>query len=550
MTPRCLPEAPYFGHDTGGERRVWEALQASLPAEAVLVHSLQLSADTRREADLVVVWPGVGTVVIEVKGGKVEHRGRQWLQNGRPMKDPVDQANTAKHELIQLLKYWGHRLAGTRIWHLVALPWTRVGDEVAGLEFDRSMVIDEGDIAAGRAAARVREVFASHGTSRPVPDADEVEDFVHQISQDLVDLPQEQWLSRVHEESVGQYMREQQLLVDGFADWTRLHVVGCAGSGKTWLALELARRKVADGHRVALLCYSRGLGRFLQREVSGWRRRPAYTGLFHDLAIHWGGPDHTGDSDSDYWENRLPRELTSLAARLRPEDRFDTVIVDEAQDFSDQWWPSLMQCLRDPERDGLFVFSDTGQRVFGRVGVAPIDQPPFRLRRNLRSTRPIAQLFGSLAEVASDPRGREGPPVRFVSCAEEVALERADDAVAALADQEQWEVGDIALLTTGSRHPVQRELVGDGSHDTYWDGFFAGDDVFYGHVRGFKGLERPVVVLAINGLPTGHEREVLYTGLSRARSLLVVVGDPEQIRRIGGDGVAKRLQEAAVWELG
>jgi hypothetical protein len=67
--------------------------------------------------------------------------------------------------------------------------------------------------------------------------------------------------------------------------------------------------------------------------------------------------------------------------------------------------------------------------------------------------------------------------------------------------------------------------------------------VFVGHVLGFKGLERPVVVLAVNGFGRGDEREweKLYVGLSRALDLLVVCGDPDVIRAVGGDGVLHRL---------
>ncbi|MCF2572155.1 hypothetical protein [Brevibacterium sp. UCMA 11754] len=53
--------------------------------------------------------------------------------------------------------------------------------------------------------------------------------------------------------------------------------------------------------------------------------------------------------------------------------------------------------------------------------------------------------------------------------------------------------GDIALLTTGSRHPEQRSIVETEGTSAYWDQFFATEDVFYGHhVLGFNGLERPV----------------------------------------------------------
>lgn len=62
---------------------------------------------------------------------------------------------------------------------------------------------------------------------------------------------------------------------------------------------------------------------------------------------------------------------------------------------------------------------------------------------------------------------------------------------------------------------------------------------------GFKGLERDVVVLALDG-SVEDERAVqkLYVGLSRARALLVVVGEPEALRRIGGDKVFGRVAGA------
>ena len=79
-----------------------------------------------------------------------------------------------------------------------------------------------------------------------------------------------------------------------------------------------------------------------------------------------------------------------------------------------------------------------------------------------------------------------------------------------------------------------------------WDEFFEGDDVFYGHVLGFKGLERPVVVLAVNGFrDRSRAKEMLYVGLSRARTQLVVCGDLDEIAAIGGEGVRKRLERAS-----
>lgn len=144
----------------------------------------------------------------------------------------------------------------------------------------------------------------------------------------------------------------------------------------------------------------------------------------------------------------------------------------------------------------------------------------------------------------------DGAPVRLVDVPFDSAVHAADDAVDALLS-EGWAPGSLALLTTGKRHPLQVELVDSGGWDAYWDDFFAGRDVFYGHVLGFKGLERSVVVLAVNGFhDLSRARRLLYTGLSRARVLLVVTGPRDEIERIGGEAARKRLGAAEVWVPG
>jgi hypothetical protein len=169
------------------------------------------------------------------------------------------------------------------------------------------------------------------------------------------------------------------------------------------------------------------------------------------------------------------------------------------------------------------------------------------LSDNLRNTKRIAQTFGSLVGEQMRYLGLDGPPVRFVQCATDEALAAADAEVDRLVD-EGWPQGQIALLTTGRRHEMQVELAETyGDPASYWDEFFAEESVFYGHVLGFKGLERNVVVLAVNGIrDTERAKEYLYVGMSRARTQLVVCGDLDTIEQYGGTALQKRLQSALV----
>ncbi|MGY1986923.1 ATP-binding domain-containing protein [Blastococcus sp. SYSU DS0669] len=165
---------------------------------------------------------------------------------------------------------------------------------------------------------------------------------------------------------------------------------------------------------------------------------------------------------------------------------------------------------------------------------------PFPLNENLRNTKQIAGTFSSLAPEQMRIRGSSGVPVGFVQCSPDEAVSAADDAADALLE-EGWPPEAVALLTTHRHHPVQAERQAEGQ-DAYWATYWQNDDLFYGHVLGFKGLERPAVVLAVNGFrDEARAREMLYVGQSRARDLLVVCGDMDLIRRVGGEAVARRL---------
>src|SRR6185436_2727641 len=62
---------------------------------------------------------------------------------------------------------------------------------------------------------------------------------------------------------------EQYAVLDGLADVERAFIRGGAGTGKTLLAVEEARRFAAAGNSVLLLCYNRALAEFLVASTAG-----------------------------------------------------------------------------------------------------------------------------------------------------------------------------------------------------------------------------------------------------------------------------------------
>ena len=539
-----------YGNAT--EATVARLLETSLPPDARYWPNLRVT-DRRKdhELDFVVAVPGAGMVVLEVKGGQVSFDGQTWRQthsDGTSKRiHPVDQARDGKYALRGYVEgdpRWGSR-GRVRWGHAVVFPYTDIPQGFSTPDCPRDLVFGRGDLAGLIDA--MAEIPVRHDSAHRAPDQEEIE-LLAEILRGR-GFPQTDLIGFAAERvATAELLTEQQgLILDVSKLVRRMEIRGGAGSGKTWLALEQARRLGHSGQRVALVCYSRGLAAYFRRVTRNWPRKdkPAYVGTFHGLGTDvWGAEvSELDDDDSEYWEERLPTQMVQLAAALDPVTKFDAIVVDEAQDFADAWWPAVLSALKDADEGRLTIMSDEGQRVFARFGGVPECQVVLTLEQNLRNTRQIADSFQSLALTRMRNRGGEGPDVRFVECAAEAALDVADEQVDRMLD-EGWRPQDVALLTVGSRHPEQVARQEEGQ-DEYWGSFWDDDQVFYGHVLGFKGLERSVVVLALNeGESRELSRERLYVGLSRARDCLVVCGDPAYVEAVGGPGVVRKLRPA------
>ncbi|MGE2732505.1 NERD domain-containing protein [Mycolicibacterium vaccae] len=534
----------------GAERRVWQALIDQVEPGDLVIPGKRVTDHLKdHEIDFFVAIEGAGIVCVEVKGGEVWHDGDSWWQRGRSSArkiDPVRQAREACYAIRSFIETDPAWTQGRLRWdHVVVLPNTDLPDDFALPECPRWKVIDRTDLPD--IVAKLRQILHSQELERPFL----TKDGLAQLREALSGrgLPQRSVVARAleNEDAADMLTEHQSVILDAIRLLHRVEIRGGAGSGKTFLALEQARRLARDGKRVAVVCYSHGLASYLERITEAWnrRQRPAYVGEFHDLGKMWGapeGPDEALRTEEtvQFWEHDLPAQMTDLAAQLDPGHRFDAIVVDEAQDFADAWWEPLLAALKDEETSGLYVFTDEGQRVFNRYGSPPVPLVPLVLDHNLRNTRQIANAFQPLVDHPMRFLGGEGPAVKYVACSAAEAMEAGDEEVEALLEQ-GWRPEDVALLTTGSRHPEQRERQIAG-HAAYWDSFWDAEQVFYGHVLGFKGLERRAVVLVVNEASAfDRSRERLYVGLSRARDQLVVCGDPDFIRHVGGPDLARRL---------
>lgn len=548
MTDRLYPSNPTFQSEA--ERLVWERLRDTLPGDAILLANQRLTDEVKdHEADLIVMLPQAGIVVLEVKGGSVWFKDGQWWQSGKGQRviEPVDQARDAKYAFQKFVQDRPEWSRGGLVWaHGVVTPYSSFPDDFAAPDCPRWALHDRDDV--GDLVGRLIKQCHHQAQGKKVPSHDDIE-MACEVLRGRTFTRHDLNAEAAERQSVADRLSQEQAMILRVTRLlNRVEIRGGAGSGKTVLALAQTR-ELASGRgrempqRVALLCYSYGLGTFLARQAASWPRhqRPAFVGTYEEFARHLGVTDFGQREDSDFWEQDLPRQMAELAGDLPPEKRFDAFVVDESQDFADDWWTPLLRSMADPEESGLYAYSDEHQRIFARFGQPPVPLVPLVLDDNLRNTKQIHEAFSPLAPTRMTSRGGDGVDVHYLPCTAEDGEALADEAVEILLDA-GWSPGNIALLTTWKRHPVQVSEVDRlgqvGYMKTWWDD----DEVFYGHVLGCKGLERAAVVLWVNDERTGdRDREKLYVGMSRATDQLIVVGEPDVVRAMGGPAVAARL---------
>ena len=526
---------------TPSEELLWKKLRGQLPDGSFLAANLHLQChEDFYEADLVVGLPGAGFAVIEVKGGHVQHADGRWLQatpDGLKEIDPAGQADRAKRLLDSYVHSRGWSHGPIRFEHLVAFPDTEFDDRSPAPDVARWGVIAKNDLDCAADIvwhALDRRVSAK---VRPSPEwVAELGDLVGGRFEPAAALLGQ---AQAREDHVARLTADQAGILRHVRTNDRVQVVGGPGTGKTFVALQRARMWAEDGRAVLFLCYSRGLARWLRQTVDAMPDKVARritVSTFHAYGTGLGVEVPEG-ADQEWWDVVLPERMLALVSPA-----YDALVVDEAQDFADSWWPPLLASLRTQR---LFVAGDEQQTVFaGRSGRPDLELFALSLDENVRNTEQIASVFGPLARDRMRFLGGVGPPVRLVACSSQESHDTADRVVGELLG-EGVAPRHIAVLTTLSRHQMHRWAESELGKDGYWDGCWMEDEVFYGTVMGFKGLERPVVVLAVDGFHDGVSRDVMYAGLSRARDRLVVCGELDVIRAAAGAEVCKRLSAGA-----
>ncbi len=462
---RMYPERLPTTVESNAERELFAAFQENVSDRRTVlagvnwIYSNDRGQARTAEADFVVLDPERGILVIEVKGGTVGHDARsgRWYSisrggNNHTIKDPVEQARKAFFDLRAELQseyktsrfqyQGGHGLAFTDgTVEGVALPE----------DAPRAIIIDRNDLE--NLDQRIDAMFRFWtAPNDPTPGSAGV--------QAAVDLLARTWELRSplafdvkREASEMRTLTERQFSLLSFIDRNpRALVSGCAGSGKTFLAAEKARRLAERGIPTLLTCFNKALAAWLREQLSPVPET-LHIQHFHEFAYEFAesaglDPGKPDEMDFGYYYNiHLPALLMDALART--ERRFDAIVVDEGQDFQEDWWLSLLELLRDPDEGIFYIFFDEQQAIYNQGQALPFETPPFELNENLRNTQGIHQHIAHFYDENVRSAGPEGRPPVIV---------KSDDPITALGDQltrlirgGDLAVSDIVDIDTGKR---------------------------------------------------------------------------------------------------
>jgi hypothetical protein len=536
--------------ESSAERRLYEGFLSQLADDYVVYHSVEwvLAPEepngqvVQGECDFLIAHPEDGLLVLEAKAGGVSYdpKFRQWRQAGRGndhiLEDPFQQAHGEMDSLVEILEHqpdWDRWRPSYG--YGVAFP-DAIFDHDANNGARAAWAIDKDDM--NRLAGRVKEVMGAwRHTNRRFGRAG-----MEALQAALgIRVEVRSPLRFEYDEGdrrIVELTEDQTYVLSYVRKLHRAAIVGPAGSGKTLLASQLAKRLAESGNETLLTCINDRLAEHL-RETSGTVRhldvrsfRELCTTFAEEAGIPVPPRPQQPDQAATYFDTDLPGLLAEAAEKLGP--RFDAMIVDEAQDFLPDWWPILMKLHTHSEDGYLFLFADSNQRTARGSQPKDMVELSFPLPANMRNTKPIHEFVSVFhqGEETPDARDANGPPVEVIAYREPWELPRLLVIVLKNLGDQGVPLKDVVLLapdTAGVSHLARAgELNG-----FKLSGEPAPGTLLTSTIQSFTGLERQVVILTGIGPGTDDElAKVLYVGGSRARNHLIVLAEEPVAREI------------------
>jgi len=526
---RMIPSDQDDFNESYGEGLVYNALRDCLPGEYTVFHSFKWNRRTPfnrmewGEADFTVFHPKYGLIIIEVKSGSIILENSRWfykrsgMNDLTPMKDPMDQANKTKFYFIDLLAEI--LPPGQMCWVDSAVWFPSLSDRSVLQSMPKTYhpetVLMEWALMNTEQAIKNAYKFYNSRSLTSLSQQS-VKTILDTLAPEFRAVQSLSAASSEQEYAFFRLTNEQNGLIDYLDEQPMAVIQGSAGTGKTMLAVEKAKRLSENG-TVLFLCFNRFLVEELREKNEGYTDSITFSNLpslVKTKTMHFSVPDDG--------------EITEYLYDAFDSWSYKHIIIDEGQDFHNDHLEILFSIAR-AINGSIYVFYDEKQLIQRQNTQQCLQNADCRLvlRRNCRNTRKIA--LTSVRSIGGEPilweKAPEGKTPEMLFLPNQDALVRVLSQIIDKYFDGGIPLTQITILTVKTEEKsCLAEVTRFGKHRVTRTRNQT--DILFTTVRKFKGLESTAVILVdvdSGVFSTLEARNLLYVGASRAKNFLDIL---------------------------
>lgn len=540
MHPAQIPEV-YHAYS---EVKFFNACKEQLPDKYHVFYSVRWYSTNNgiredSECDFLIFNPDYGFLCVEVKGGigiRVDEGVWYLVDNDGERRLKRSPYHQAEQSMRFFKKYYEDEVE-TQFSGIygcaVAYPNYSITTPIT-IGSPMEMTIDHS--AMGDLQRRVTEIFryfrAQHRGVSSFLSPDSNKKFISIVNKRIALSIAAGALIQDKERELLEINRTQDTVIDLLTHYPKAFIVGGAGTGKTWIGIKKIIRCIRGGGSALYLCYNKALAENVSAIISD-KHAICYNIDSYAYSL-------LGDKVATAPEQNGCKEYGALIGDLPNLRRYDLVIIDEGQDFTEDW--AFCANLMVNDNGSLYVFHDESQNIFRRSFGEKffIEDPPFVLRYNIRNTANIyryaqEQTNLGLDTIANQIEGVEPEYRKFTRKAQAVAF--IDSVINKLVNREGVNPQKIVVLSNRKKeNSILSETIMVGGHHLSCEKILIdANSIAFRTIQGFKGLESDVIIYINhtykNEPKTDVVRATLYTAHTRARFYLYVL-DFEENERI------------------
>jgi superfamily I DNA/RNA helicase len=314
---------------------------------------------------------------------------------------------------------------------------------------------------------------------------------------------------------------------------SNLITTGPAGSGKTIAAKILAKDLLKNGEKILFLCFNRTLANKIRYEFDK-NENSITISTFHSFSkrlIDIYDPqwwDESKSKSDDFWSIEVPVKLSEYIDSCA--EMFDTLIIDEGQDFKEYWYEILFKLVAPNGK--RYIFLDENQNIFENFTTIPNEDIFFKynLPENCRNTKTIVNYLSEIIkkEIKSFGSAPFGEAIVNKEFSNLIELQKyLIEEVKELIQNQNLDSSQILfMLNTPKEESCISSLtkIGNMKMEAVDNkGRLQSNCINYTTINQFKGLEADVVFILDANKILNKKLEKLYTEASRARFKLYII---------------------------